>query len=177
MNCKKFIALCVSVIALCTACSDEKQSSLDINSIKGTTVVEGKVSYDSGDIKTVEGEIKPNQYSAAAGKTVYLHLELSSLNSENSEEGGYEGRLVYTTTTNNDGSFEIEVPANNKGIGYKISIEGFKAQRSEYNAEKDNFVYKNYYFSNIEVEDLKAFENLGIYKEIKLGEDRMTLID
>jgi len=133
---KVLFTICAAAIALAfTGCKEEEQSKLDLNALKGTTLVKGTVYYTVAD-KDGDYEIK-----AASGKNVYLNLI-------------YNGEVVKTlgpVTTNSRGEYTFDKLPCNENIG--VSVEAyvsFEEENYDYDFDKGKWVLKNFLFQGLE---------------------------
>ena len=113
----KFAALLMTVVAM-VGCSKE-QSSLDIQDIPGKAKILGSFSYDAGQGYTngmYVQLIKP-----AANIKVVVKVSNASL----SPNGNAAGYTYYETKTNEQGAYEVEVPAVDKGTTVVIAPDPF----------------------------------------------------
>ena len=118
---KKFfyLFLTLAVVAL-SACSDDDQSSLNFNSIKGRAVIKGKVTYEPGFQKGASENEFIMQKVAAAGAVVTVEVENSEYLS------GSEGTKSYEVTADENGEYSVEVPVGLKSINAKVTVKEFK---------------------------------------------------
>ena len=118
---KKFfyLFLTLAVVAL-SACSDDDQSSLNFNSIKGRAVIKGKVTYEPGFQKGASENELIMQKVAAAGAVVTVEVENSEYLS------GSEGTKSYEATADENGEYTVEVPVGLRPIHAKVTVKEFK---------------------------------------------------
>lgn len=118
---KKFfyLFLTLAVVAL-SACSDDDQSSLNFNSIKGRAVIKGKVTYEPGFQKGASENELIMQKVAAAGAVVTVEVNNSEYLS------GSVGTKSYEVTADENGEYTVEVPVGLEPINAKVTVKEFK---------------------------------------------------
>lgn len=118
---KKFfyLFLTLTIVAL-SACSDDDQSSLNFNSIKGRAVIKGKVTYEPGFQKGAADNELILQKVAAAGAVVTVEVKNSEYLS------GSEGTKIYEVTADENGEYSVEVPVGLRPINAKVTVKEFK---------------------------------------------------
>lgn len=116
-------------------CSKE-QSSLSLDDITTKAKIAGRLHYSEG--QTYEDGNFKEQVSVAAGKKVYIDVNNASLS------GGYKGYgyTTFETISDENGKFEIEVPAvhnryNSYGTEIIIRPEAFNGKVSTFYDIKD----------------------------------------
>ena len=126
----KFAMLSLAIIAL-VGCSKE-QSSLNIEDIPGKAKILGSFSFDAGQGYS-NGKyirlIKP-----AANVKVVVKVSNASL----SPNGNAEGYTYYETTTSDNGTYEVEIPAVDDGTTIKIAPYPFFATYSKVVSVENN---------------------------------------
>lgn len=101
-------------------CSDDDQSSLNFNSIKGRAVIKGKVTYEPGFQKGAADNELILQKVAAAGAVVTVEVANSEYLS------GSEGTKSYEVTADENGEYSVEVPVGLRPINAKVTVKEFK---------------------------------------------------
>lgn len=113
----KFAALLLTVVAM-VGCSKE-QSSLDIQDIPGKAKVLGSFSYDAG--QGYSNGMYVQLIKPAANIKVVVKVSNASL----SPNGNATGYTYYETVTNEQGAYEVQVPAVDKGTTIVIAPDPF----------------------------------------------------
>lgn len=102
----KAFAACTIVAMVFAGCSED-QTSLDVNSVPGRAKIIGSLTYSEGTVLNESNQfvelIKP-----AANKEVVFTIP----NSAYTGNQGNEGYSKFTTTTDANGKYEIEIPAS-----------------------------------------------------------------
>lgn len=114
-----YLFLTLAIVTL-SACSDDDQSSLNFNSIKGRAVIKGKVTYEPGFQKGAADNELILQKVAAAGAVVTVEVANSEYLS------GSEGTKSYEVTADENGEYSVEVPVGLKSINAKVTVKEFK---------------------------------------------------
>lgn len=101
MKSLKFFAAAACAALLMTSCSEE-QSVFNVQNVPGRSILKGHVEYNTG--TTLEN-----------GHFVYNYVPAANLDLkvivDNSNYGDYAGETVFTTTTDENGNYSIELPA------------------------------------------------------------------
>ena len=113
----KFATLLLTVVAM-VGCSKE-QSSLDIQDIPGKAKVLGSFSYDAG--QGYSNGMYVQLIKPAANIKVVVKVSNASL----SPNGNATGYTYYETVTNEQGAYEVQVPAVDKGTTIVIAPDPF----------------------------------------------------
>lgn len=120
----KVAMLLASALVMFSSCLKE-QTALEIEDIPGTAKVMGVLTYNEGqayeDGKFVELK------KVAAGVEVIVKVDNASL----SPTGNATGTTDYSATTDENGAFEVIVPAVDKGVDYEIFAPSFQGIRKE----------------------------------------------
>lgn len=114
-----YLFLTLAIVTL-SACSDDDQSSLNFNSIKGRAVIKGKVTYEPGFQKGAADNELILQKVAAAGAVVTVEVKNSEYLS------GSEGTKIYEVTADENGEYSVEVPVGLRPINAKVTVKEFK---------------------------------------------------
>lgn len=114
-----YLFLTLAIVTL-SACSDDDQSSLNFNSIKGRAVIKGKVTYEPGFQKGAADNELILQKVAAAGAVVTVEVANSEYLS------GSEGTKSYEVTADENGEYSVEVPVGLRPINAKVTVKEFK---------------------------------------------------
>ena len=109
---KAAMLFAVALLAF-SACLKE-QTSLSIEDIPGKAKVMGKLMIDEG--QTYEGNKFVQLKKPAANMELVLKVKNSSLD----PDGTAAGWTDYPVTTNEEGLFEVEIPAVDDGVQYKV---------------------------------------------------------
>lgn len=117
---KNFYLFLTLAIVTLSACSDDDQSSLNFNSIKGRAVIKGKVTYEPGFQKGAADNELILQKVAAAGAVVTVEVANSEYLS------GSEGTKSYEVTADENGEYSVEVPVGLRPINAKVTVKEFK---------------------------------------------------
>ena len=113
----KFAMLSLALMAM-VGCSKE-QSSLEIQDIPGKAKILGSFSYDAG--QGYSNGVYVQLIKPAANVKVVVKVDNSSL----SPNGKATGYTYYETTTDEQGAYEVQVPAVDKGTIVMVAPEPF----------------------------------------------------
>ncbi len=129
----KSAMLLASALVVFSSCLKE-QTALSIEDIPGSAKVMGILTFNKG--QAYEGGKFVELKEAAAGVEVVVKVDNATL----SPNGNATGTTDYTTTTNEDGSFEVIVPAVDGGVTYEIFAPSFQDvyKKLSENCMKDN---------------------------------------
>ena len=111
--------LLASALVVFSSCLKE-QTALSIEDIPGSAKVMGILTFNKG--QAYEGGKFIELKEVAAGVEVIVKVDNASL----SPNGNATGTTDYATTTNEDGSFEVIVPAVDGGVSYEIFAPSFQ---------------------------------------------------
>lgn len=117
----KVLALSAAAVALMTACSED-QSSFNIDNVPGRCVIEGNIVYNQG--TTYEDGKFVYNYKPASN----LAVNVTVSNSDYDEN--LTGETVFTTVTDENGNYSIEIPAPAKTISATVTTADFRSVRS-----------------------------------------------
>ena len=115
----KSAMLLASALVVFSSCLKE-QTALSIEDIPGSAKVMGILTYNKG--QAYEGGKFIELKEVAAGVEVIVKVDNASL----SPNGNATGTTDYATTTKEDGSFEVIVPAVDGGVSYEIFAPSFQ---------------------------------------------------
>lgn len=115
----KSAMLLASALVVFSSCLKE-QTALSIEDIPGTAKVMGILTFNKG--QAYEGGKFVELKEAAAGVEVIVKVDNAKL----SPNGNATGTTDYAATTKEDGSFEVIVPAVDKGVTYEIFAPSFQ---------------------------------------------------
>ena len=115
----KSAMLLASALVVFSSCLKE-QTALSIEDIPGSAKVMGILTFNKG--QAYEGGKFIELKEVAAGVEVIVKVDNASL----SPNGNATGTTDYATTTNEDGSFEVIVPAVDGGVSYEIFAPSFQ---------------------------------------------------
>ena len=115
----KSAMLLASALVVFSSCLKE-QTALSIEDIPGSAKVMGILTFNKG--QAYEGGKFIELKEAAAGVEVIVKVDNASL----SPNGNATGTTDYATTTKEDGSFEVIVPAVDGGVSYEIFAPSFQ---------------------------------------------------
>ncbi len=111
----KIAAVAMAAAALLAACSEE-QSTFNIENVPGRCTLQGKIVYNQG--TTYEN-----------GKFVYDYKPLANtevtVTIDNGAFGSYAGESTFTTTTDEQGFYTIEVPAPKDDASVRVTTPDF----------------------------------------------------
>lgn len=153
-------------------CSKE-QSSLDIQDIPGKAKIIGNFSYDAG--QGYVDDIYVQLIKPAANIKVVVKVSNSSL----SPNGNATGYTYYETTTNEQGAYEVEVPAVDRGTTVVIAPDPFfdtyakvvSVEDGEPVFEYEEKIYKiNPTTKNVTPNDVQIFDAQYSYQERDIKE-------
>lgn len=111
--------LFASALVMFSSCLKE-QTSLEIEDIPGVAKVMGVVTYNEG--QAYEGGKFVELKKPAANVELIVKVDNSTL----SPNGQASGTTDYSTTTKEDGSFEVVVPAVDNGVTYTLFAPSFQ---------------------------------------------------
>lgn len=116
---KSIKTLLVAAVAatMFTACSDD-QSSFNVKDVPGRAVIQGTVVYNQG-VELVDGKFVYD-YTPAAGIELFVTLNNSDFDSNLS------GTSVFSTFTDENGEYLIEVPVSEGNMSFKIRTTDFE---------------------------------------------------
>lgn len=123
---KKLITLSVLILALgllFTSCSQEKQTEVSFDSVKGSSTILGQALYNEGAKKTQDGTIAHSNLVPASKQTIMVTVPFSDYNAGSTGVG----EKTFTTVTDSIGNYSIEIPTPVTGINATINIKPFKA--------------------------------------------------
>ena len=115
----KSAMLLASALVVFSSCLKE-QTALSIEDIPGSAKVMGILTFNKG--QAYEGGKFIELKEVAAGVEVIVKVDNASL----SPNGNATGTTDYATTTKEDGSFEVIVPAVDGGVTYEIFAPSFQ---------------------------------------------------
>ena len=115
----KSAMLLASALVVFSSCLKE-QTALSIEDIPGSAKVMGILTYNKG--QAYEGGKFIELKEVAAGVEVIVKVHNERL----SPKGNATGTTDYATTTKEDGSFEVIVPAVDRGVTYEIFAPSFQ---------------------------------------------------
>lgn len=115
----KSAMLLASALVVFSSCLKE-QTALSIEDIPGSAKVMGILTYNKG--QAYEGGKFIELKEVAAGVEVIVKVDNKTL----SPNGKATGTTDYATTTKEDGSFEVIVPAVDGGVSYEIFAPSFQ---------------------------------------------------
>ena len=115
----KSAMLLASALVVFSSCLKE-QTALSIEDIPGSAKVMGILTFNKG--QAYEGGKFIELKEVAAGVEVIVKVDNASL----SPNGNATGTTDYATTTKEDGSFEVIVPAVDGGVSYEIFAPSFQ---------------------------------------------------
>ena len=115
----KSAMLLASALVVFSSCLKE-QTALSIEDIPGSAKVMGILTYNKG--QAYEGGKFIELKEVAAGVEVIVKVHNKTL----SPNGNATGTTDYATTTKEDGSFEVIVPAVDGGVSYEIFAPSFQ---------------------------------------------------
>lgn len=114
---KKFSILAfMAVLAICFTSCDKNQSSFDIEDIETKAKITGKITANTG-----FDYLNQTVITQATGVTVVVEIP----NSDLSPNSNAQGNARFTTYTDNNGEYTIEVPVAPKGANIVIKAEEY----------------------------------------------------
>lgn len=132
----KSAMLIASALVVFSSCLKE-QTALSIEDIPGTAKVMGTLTYNEG--QAYEGGKFVELKKVAAGVEVVVKVFNDDLTpaDESSDDPNVSvtGYTDYSTITDENGAFEIEVPAVDNGVKYKIFAPSFEGVKKELKAD------------------------------------------
>lgn len=154
----KTVLAALGVVALMTGCSDN-QTSFDVEDVPGKALVQGTIVYNQG--ATLQDNKFVYEYKPAANLEVIITVDNSSYDSN------LKGETVFTTTTDENGKYSIEIPAPANECTVDIRTAQFLGTHStvqrvnnKIEAVEKNVVYwakghanvisKGYYYADLE---------------------------
>lgn len=132
MKLTHFAASAALSLLVLTSCSED-QSSFDIQNVPGRCLIEGVVKYNEG--TTMENGHFAYSYKAAANLEITVTVN-------NSEYGALRGESVFTTVTDSEGKYSIEIPAPRNTINATITTADFRGTRTYITDENNKVVTK-----------------------------------
>lgn len=129
-----FAAIVAASAILLTGCSDE-QSFFNVDSVPGRCVIEGTVTYNEG--TSVENGTFAYNYKPAANLEVVVTVPNSSYGNN------LKGNSTFTTTTDENGKYSIEIPATDNAVKATIRTADFRGVRQFVTRENNKVVTKS----------------------------------
>lgn len=117
----KTLAMALMASALFVACSDE-QSTFNIEEIPGRCAISGQIVYNQG--TTYEDGKFVYNYKPLANAEVFVTVSNSDYDDD------FSGNSVFTTTTDEQGNYSIEIPATSKNISATVTTADFLTERT-----------------------------------------------
>ena len=145
----KAAMLFASALLVFSSCLKE-QTGLSIGDIPGTAKVMGKLSINEG--QAYEGDKFVDLKKPAANVEVIVKVSNDDLS-----PNGASGYTDYTTTTKEDGSFEVIVPAVDAGVAYEVVAPAFVGVKKTLSSQ----VIKDGEFLFEETEGVYEFNKTG----------------
>jgi len=134
-NFTKCVAMMTSclIIALFFSACNEEQTSFSLDDITGRAKIVGNLSYSEG--QAYEDSVFTEKVKYAVGKKVYVEIN----NSEFSPHASTGGYTSFETVTDENGNYEIEIPAVATGRGVQVLIraENFLGTQSFVKSTED----------------------------------------
>lgn len=133
----KSIMVAIMIAAVLVGCNKPKeQTSVNIEDFTEKATVIGKLIYNEG--QSLEGTDYVNTMKPAADVTVTAVVA----NSEYSATTNGSGNLTFTTKTDEEGNFELEIPVTNDGVNVQLKTTNFVGQyRTIVDVENGQAVY------------------------------------
>lgn len=119
-------------LLMLTSCSED-QSTFDIQKVPGRCVIEGVVKFNEG--TTLQDGHFSYTYKPAADLDITIVVN-------NSEYGNLEGYSTFTTTTDAEGKYSIELPAPLRNASVEILTADFRGVRTVITQENNQIVSK-----------------------------------
>ncbi len=132
MKLTHFAASAALSLLVFTSCSED-QSSFDIQDVPGRCLIEGVIKYNEG--TTVENGHFAHSYKPAANLEVTVTVD-------NSNYGDLRGESVFTTVTDSEGKYSIEIPAPRNTVDATITTADFRGTRTYITDENNKIVTK-----------------------------------
>lgn len=111
-------------MGLFLASCEKNESYLDLEKINGSATIQGVVTYNQGE--RLEGSSVVMFQQPLANAEVVVSVNYSEY------EDGSEGIKKYTTTTDANGKFSIDIPVGLKTINAKVGVKSFMAEYYSY---------------------------------------------
>lgn len=112
----KLAAFAACAVMMLSACSAD-ESTFNIQNVPGRANISGKIIYNQG--TTIENGKFVYDYAPAANVMVFADVNNSSY------DNNLTGTTRFTTTTDEEGKYEFEIPATNKDAIVTISTADF----------------------------------------------------
>lgn len=126
----KTLAALACAAVIFTSC-DDKQTSFDINSVPGKSVLKGTVVYNAG-TSYVSGKFVHNYKPAA-------NLDLMVVVQNSAYGDNLNGETVFKTTTDENGNYELTIPAPlGKSTQIRVQSAEFEGERSYVTVENNS---------------------------------------
>ncbi|MDE6196493.1 MAG: hypothetical protein K2F91_01340 [Muribaculaceae bacterium] len=117
----KTLAAAFFAASLLVACSDE-QTTFNIENVPGRCTLQGQIVYNQG--TTYEGGKFVYNYKPVANSEVFVTVDNSGYGN------GLTGETTFTTTTDEQGNYTIEIPAPSNSITATVKTADFLTERS-----------------------------------------------
>ncbi len=123
------------------SCAKE-QTSFEVGDIPGKVTVTGCLTYTTG--QEYDGKQFTENFMPAAGVTVLVKIENSTLAPVNPTATSAAGVTIYETTTDAEGNYSVEIPAVDTGIQFTVKAQPFTGVRTYVEGfdEKGNVLIK-----------------------------------
>ena len=154
---KKIIKIALVAIVSLSAlfsCQKAEQTSISMDDIAGKATISGVLTYVSGQELAADGTIK-DVVTPAEGVNVVVDVSLSSLD----PWGNSDGYKTYSTTTDSEGMWSVEVPAVDDGVYVNVKPASFsgtyktldivEAGQPKWNVQNGVYQAEEFYFTDV----------------------------
>jgi len=120
---KRFKLFALSLLALgviATSCSEDDAEEVNVTS-SGTIQGIVEANFD------LRNDTAGIAYEPVSGATIYARITSEDLTTNVDSNFGYP-RIVYSTTTGTDGSYELTIPASAEGTNVEIYADDFREE-------------------------------------------------
>lgn len=133
MKITKLAAIAATGILFLGSCSED-QSTFNVENVPGRCQIEGVVKYNEG--TTIENGHFAYNYKPASDLEVTITIQ-------NSEYGDLAGKSTFTTVTDAEGKYSIEIPAPASNAIVNITTADFRGVRTFVAQEDNNVITKS----------------------------------
>ena len=136
------------------SCQKAEQTSISMDDIAGKATISGVLTYVSGQELAADGTLK-DVVTPAEGVNVVVDVSLSSLD----PWGNSDGYKTYSTTTDSDGMWSVEIPTVDDGAYVNIkpasfsgtykTIDCLEAGQPKWNVQNGVYQTDEFYFTEV----------------------------
>lgn len=149
---KSIIMIAIAFVTLMVGCKKPvEQSTVSIDDFKEKATIIGHLTYDEGQV--LEG----TSYTTSVKPAANVKVTAVIASSEFSMTGSNKGNLTYTTTTDEEGNYEIVVPVTNSGVNVRVKITNFTGQYKRIVDVKDGQAVYEYEDVVYKLDDMEFF--------------------